>query len=250
MSNVETTPPNYETKHVSKNEGREREPGKTRAPRARQEPQTAQGGQSPRMPRAPRAGRGPRAARGQVRDKIVRAAHRVFSTHDYQRASMRRIAREAGVDPAMTSYYFPSKAALFREAMSLPEDPAQQVREILEPGVDGLASRLIAAALENWEQASTAGTLATLLRMVMHDADTQRTFDQYFREQILSQVEASLGEDSALLAELVAGSLVGVLMMRYVARIEPLASIPADELHDRLTPIVQLLFTWGFAAKN
>jgi AcrR family transcriptional regulator len=56
-----------------------------------------------------------RASRKQAkREGILKAAGRVFSAQPYPAASMRMIAKEAGLDYHLILYYFPSKADLFR----------------------------------------------------------------------------------------------------------------------------------------
>ena len=63
-----------------------------------------------------------RASEGKVsktvkRDKILKAARKIFSEHPYPAASMRMIAREAHIDHPLIIYYFPTKAALFEELL-------------------------------------------------------------------------------------------------------------------------------------
>lgn len=68
--------------------------------------------------RAPR--RGPRGEAGAARASILAAARALFLAGDFQSVSLRAVAREAGVDTSLVSYYFGSKQALYNEAMSLP----------------------------------------------------------------------------------------------------------------------------------
>jgi AcrR family transcriptional regulator len=48
-----------------------------------------------------------------TREKILKAAKKVFSQHPYSAASIRMIGNAAGIDHPLISYYFPTKAALF-----------------------------------------------------------------------------------------------------------------------------------------
>ena len=60
-----------------------------------------------------------------TRGEIVEAAKRVFADKGYDGTSLRGVAREAGVDPALVHHYFDGKASLFVAAMALPFDPRQ-----------------------------------------------------------------------------------------------------------------------------
>ena len=66
---------------------------------------------------------GRRPGNADTRGAIVEAAKRVFAAKGYDGASLRAIAREAGVDPALVHHYFDGKASLFVAAMALPFDP-------------------------------------------------------------------------------------------------------------------------------
>jgi AcrR family transcriptional regulator len=50
---------------------------------------------------------------GPERNRLLEAALKVFASHDYARASLRRIAAEAKVTAAMVNYYFGGKQQLF-----------------------------------------------------------------------------------------------------------------------------------------
>lgn len=52
-------------------------------------------------------------AKEDKRTIILKAARKVFSEHPYHTASMRMIAKEAGIDHPLIIYYFPGKGALF-----------------------------------------------------------------------------------------------------------------------------------------
>ena len=66
---------------------------------------------------------GRRPGNADTRGEIVEAAKRVFAAKGYDGASLRAVAREAGVDPALVHHYFDGKASLFVAAMALPFDP-------------------------------------------------------------------------------------------------------------------------------
>jgi AcrR family transcriptional regulator len=69
------------------------------------------------------AAAGRRPGNADTRGEIVEAAKRVFAAKGYDGASLRAVAREAQVDPALVHHYFDGKASLFIAAMALPFDP-------------------------------------------------------------------------------------------------------------------------------
>jgi AcrR family transcriptional regulator len=69
-------------------------------------------------PPARRMGRRPGAT--DTREEIAVAARSLFAELGYERASFRRIATAAGVDPALVVHFYGSKENLFREVMALP----------------------------------------------------------------------------------------------------------------------------------
>src|SRR6478735_1566627 len=69
-------------------------------------------------------GRGRRPGGTDTRAVIVDAARRSFAAKGYDKASMRGIAREAGVDPALVHHYFEGKAGLFAATLDVPVDLA------------------------------------------------------------------------------------------------------------------------------
>lgn len=193
-------------------------------------------------PMAVKNRRGPAGKRGETRQCILKAAHEAFVEMDYQRATFREIARRAGIDPALISYYFNSKAQLFRESLSLPEDPKKLLVGALAGGApEETGYRLAAVILNTWEQAATAGTLSTLFTLLLQDSSTQQTFARYIENDILATVKKELQIDLVLPIELIMSAVLGMLLSRYVVKLEPLASMSREDLIDTLGTIIQRL---------
>jgi AcrR family transcriptional regulator len=78
-------------------------------------------------------------AESDVRIAILDAAELAFAEFGYGGASMRAIAREAGVNQAMIAYYFGSKEGLMiavvgRRASAINDERARRLDELLERG--------------------------------------------------------------------------------------------------------------------
>ena len=65
-----------------------------------------------------------------TRAAILDAARRRFASAGYDATSLRAIAADAGVDPAVLLHFFGSKQALFRAVVGWPFDPARLPPEL------------------------------------------------------------------------------------------------------------------------
>ena len=90
---------------------------------------------------------------------------------------MRAIAREAGVDPALVSYYFGSKSGLFVESLRLPVNPADAIAAVLAEGTDDLGRRLVTRFLQVWDNPRRGEPVISVLRSVSsHRPELMREF--------------------------------------------------------------------------
>lgn len=185
--------------------------------------------------------RGPRAKRGEVRDRIREAAREQFISHGYDATTIREVARRAGCDAAMVSYYFGAKQRLFRECFNLPLDPVEFVLEQLKDGTQGAGERVVRHALELYEQQITADTLRILMTALVTDVTTSQRFRTYIRHEILEVLRIKLDAPKQLAEEigLAVSTMYGFATMRYIVRLEPLASMPTERVVRELAPIVQ-----------
>lgn len=185
--------------------------------------------------------RGPAGARGEIRDRIKTAAREEFIERGYDGATVRAIARRAGCDSALVSYYFGSKQKLFRACMDLPLDPAAEAIRLLSGGPEGAARRFVEYGVAIYEESLTADTLFALMRALMTDAATSRRFRTYIRTDILDLVGDYLGADESFGEEiaLTLGMMYGIISMRYIVKLEPIASMPRERFVDLLVPLLQ-----------
>ena len=188
-----------------------------------------------------RPGRPPRDA-SSTRDQVLAAARRAFTDKGYTGASVRQVATDAGVDPGMIRHWFGDKAGLFRAAME--PTPDELLAGVFDAGPDGLGERLLRRLLVVWDAAGAHSPMIILVRSaVSHDESTVllRTF---VTEQILGRLSGVLGgPDGALRASLVGSQMIGLVMARYVVRVEPLASAPVDAVVAAVAPTIQRYLT-------
>ncbi|WP_019144537.1 TetR/AcrR family transcriptional regulator [Aeromicrobium massiliense] len=189
-----------------------------------------------------RPGRGrPKASDGaDRRAALVDAARRLFAERGFAGTSLRAVAREVGVDPALVSHYFGDKQGLLVATMALPVDPAARIREVLAGGPAGLGERLVRTFTETWDPHEDV--IAALLRTAM-TGDTERAPAlQLARDVLVVGVREQLdGADADGRAALVAAQVVGLAVTRYVARLPHVRDLAPAELARVYGPAVQTL---------
>jgi AcrR family transcriptional regulator len=189
----------------------------------------------------PRTGRRPGA--GGTREKILAAARLHFGEAGYDGATIRGIAGEAGVDPALVLHYFGSKEGVFLAAVEFPIDPAVVIPRLLAPGLDGLGTRLAGFFLETWDSPLGSPLLA-LIRSVVGSERAAEVLRDFVSREVLGRLAEALELDQPQLrASLAASQLVGLAMLRYVVKLEPLASARPEEVAAWLGPSIQRYLT-------
>lgn len=189
---------------------------------------------------APRRSRGRPAADGSFdsRQAILDAARTQFAAKGFAGASLRAIARDAGCDASLISHYFGDKSRLLVATMQLPVNPVEKIQSVVEGGPDGLAERLLRTFLEAWDPHRDA--FSTLVRTTLGSDDAQAPMLQLARNVLISSlIDVLEGDDRELRATLVASQLIGMATMRYVVRMEPLASAPGDDVVRLYAPAMQ-----------
>lgn len=246
FGNDELTTGDYEKETLANSRARDLKSGTKKAKAPSSVQKTAK--------RSPGHGRGPRGARGRMRDQIKQVAERQFIARGYDGTTMRSIAKKTGCDPAMVSYYFGSKQRLFRECFDLPLDPLEQVLQLWEPGIEGVAERLLDFAFTLYEERLTKDRMKALMRALITDAETTQRFRSYIRDNLQKGVvqlldslapylppaqKRQLEVRFPMLIEILMSMIYGVATMRYIVQLEPVASMERSELQNRLAPILQ-----------
>ena len=180
-----------------------------------------------------------------TRDAILDAARAAFAQRGFDGTTIRAIATEAGVDPALVHHYFGTKDQLFLAAMQAPIDPRELLPKVLAGDREGLGERLVRMFVAVWDSpAGTAGV--ALLRSAVSNEWTARLLREFLTTQVLRRVLDHLDVDPAevpLRGSLVASQLIGLALMRHVVRLEPVASAAPETLVAMVGPTVQRYLT-------
>jgi AcrR family transcriptional regulator len=186
-----------------------------------------------------RTGRRPGSA--DTRGRILDAARHAFGERGFEGTSVRQVAGDAGVDPALVHHYFGSKQRLFVAAMQFPVDPAVALPRLLAGGPrDELGERFVRFVVGLWDRPDVRPLVTGVVRSAVTDpvaADMARAL--LAEGPLLALAAAIDGPDAQLRATLASSHLMGVAMARYLLAVEPLASMSAEDLAQLVGPSVQ-----------
>jgi AcrR family transcriptional regulator len=180
--------------------------------------------------------RGRRPGPSTTREALLETARQKFAEAGYGGTSIRAIAADAGVDPALAVHFFGSKENLFREAIGWPFDPSQVAQRIQE-GPGSFGERLARTFLEIWEEPRTRRPLLAVLRGAMNHEQSAILLRQFLGEQLFVVV----GEPFDV--ELAVSHLLGVALLRHVLQIEPLASASIESIVAQVAPTIDRYFS-------
>ena len=189
--------------------------------------------------------RGRRSGSDHSREAILVAARKLFAEQGFDGTSLRQVAREASVDPAMVHHFFKGKDELFASSVELPADPEEVLAgvETLEP--EARAEALVRAVVRLWEGPAQPGLVAFVRGTIGSKAKTALLRETVSRT-ILSRVMVGVqgpAEEVRLRGNLVATQVVGLMLLRYVIRLEPLASADQEEVVSLVAPTIQRYLT-------
>ncbi len=162
----------------------------------------------------------------------------LFGDRGYDKASIRAIAREAGVDPALVHHFFGTKEELFAAAMQFPVDPAVLLGGIFAGPRSSIGERLARTFLGIWADERLRPQFLGIVRSATTSEQGAALLREFVSERILARVGDGLGTPTLNLTA-AAAQMVGVVMLRYVLEIEPIASAGEEELVALLGPTLQ-----------
>ncbi len=174
------------------------------------------------------------------RARILDAARGRFAERGYDAATIREIAADAGVDPALVHHYFGTKQRLFVAAIELPAELSTVAPLLLEGPRDRLGERLVRFVVGLWEQPQNRKLIRALVRSAATDPLAAGILRRVLVEGPFLALARAIDRPDADLRAVLAGSqLIGLAMARYVVEVEPLASASPETIVNLLGPTIQ-----------
>lgn len=183
---------------------------------------------------------GPRDERGVLAARIVAAARDEFAEHGWAGTTIRAIARAADVDPALVYHYFGSKEKLLDAATNPPQKWLDNVAKVWGTPVEQLGAAVLSLMLASWQDEEVGPTLHAILQTAAHDATTREKLRRVVAGSLMGAAQLGVDEHERLIRSgLIASQTIGLALMRYVWKIEPIASMTDDEAVAAIGPSLQ-----------
>jgi AcrR family transcriptional regulator len=188
--------------------------------------------------RGSRTGR--RAGESGTREAIAVAARDLFATGGYRRTTIRAVASQAGVDPALVMHFYGSKEGLFRAATAMPFDPASMVDELLGVDRKAVGRHLATFLLRAWEEPATLAVFLARVRAAASEPEAAAVVRDQIAGELVAPLALRLGVDRPdLRAGLVSSQLIGFVVARWIVEIEALRRLTQRQTVDLLAPVLQ-----------
>ncbi|CAL9570511.1 hypothetical protein SUDANB105_04814 [Streptomyces sp. enrichment culture] len=173
-----------------------------------------------------------------TRVAILDAARERFAADGYDRATIRAIARDAGIDPSMVMRYYGNKEGLFAAAVAV---------DLQLPDLSALPRPTVGRALVThflgvWEENEV---MTALLRVGVTGQAGAERMQGILRDQVLPVTRQVCPDPEQVPARavLVASQLLGLALTRYVLRVPPAVALPREEIVAWLAPTLQRYLT-------
>lgn len=184
--------------------------------------------------------RGPRDERGIVAARILTAARASFAANGYAGTSLRSVARDAGVDPALVSYYYKSKSGLLEAALVPPPGWSEAIATAAAAPIQRRGVALVRTMIDAWDAPASEEFLRSTILTAAHEPIARQRLATNLAVHILDAVSSRLNDDERLVrASLAATQIVGLAMMRYIWKVGAIATVPSGQAIALIAPTVQ-----------
>jgi AcrR family transcriptional regulator len=171
-----------------------------------------------------------------TRAAILAAARERFGADGYERATIRAIAADAAIDPAMVMRYYGSKEKLFAAAAEFDI----RLPDFGDVPLESLGEVLVRHFLERWE---ADDSLRVLLRTAVTNEVAVERMRGIFAAQLAPTLRVQAVDQPDVRAGLVASQVLGFALCRYILGFPPIATMPDDEVVAWLGPTLTRYLT-------
>ena len=190
---------------------------------------------------------GRRAGNQPTRAMILAAARARFASQGYAGTTIRAVAADAGVDPALVAHYFGSKSELFATSISLPVAPDALVAEVARLPLEQVGEGIVRTILSITGEPASREAWVGMIRSAAADGHGAAVLREFLADVVLGPLAARLVDegvpDAPFRMTLVASQIVGMAFARHVVGVEPLASTGDDEVVAAIAPTLQRYLT-------
>ncbi|WP_157248487.1 TetR/AcrR family transcriptional regulator [Nonomuraea typhae] len=164
---------------------------------------------------------------------ILAAARERFAADGYEKATIRSIAGDAGIDPAMVMRYFGNKEKLFAAAAQID----LKFPDFAAGPRDQIGVALVSHFLDLWEH--NEGLQVLLRTGVTNEAAAER-MRSVFATQLAPAIATLSGpQEAPARAGLAAAQILGLALARYILKFPPIVAMSREDVIDWVAPTVQ-----------
>ncbi|GII64559.1 TetR family transcriptional regulator [Sphaerisporangium krabiense] len=176
-----------------------------------------------------------RDQRRHTHERILAHARALFATKGFERTTIRAVAAQAGVDPALVMQHFGSKQRLFDAATAAESEPTPEADTLLESLLNTLEFKLHDQGRER---------MAMLRSMLTHPEATERV--RVGLDHQSERIAAALpGGDAGLRGDLAASLMLGVRIGRDLLGLAHLSDASPDQVLRLMRPVFEALVDAG-----
>jgi AcrR family transcriptional regulator len=175
-----------------------------------------------------------------TRDAILVTARRRFASRGYDATSLRSIAAEAAVDPALVVHYFGTKEELFAAATGLPGGLPAVFGSLAALPRRDFVQALVRSYLQLVDSDQSRNAILALVRSAVSSEKAATMLREFLTAELLPVIARLAGHEQARLrASLVVAHLIGIAVLRHVLRVEPVARATPDEIVALAAPAIE-----------
>src|SRR5215470_3336565 len=192
---------------------------------------------------------GPRDERGVLSARILAAARTEFAEQGWAGTTIRAVARAADVDPALVYHYFGSKDGLLDAATNPPQRWLENIAKTWTTPVPELGAALLRLMLGAWADDEIGPVLRAVLQTAAHEPTTREKLRRVVEASLMGVSQLGVDErDRKVRSGLISSQIMGLAMMRYVWKVEPVATMTDDEIVAAVAPNLQRYIVGDLAA--
>lgn len=192
--------------------------------------------------------RGRRPGTSGTREAILEAARARFAREGYKGATIRGIAADAGVNPALVMQFFSSKDELFAAVMSITPATLDRIAGAFGGPDEGLGERVVRTFLDVWDSAPLeAEPLLAMLRSAVSSEQAAAQLRDFLETRVRRGAESADRDDAetGLRVAAVAAMLIGVVVARRIVNVPILVEADKEQIVEVVAPGLQAILTSG-----
>lgn len=167
---------------------------------------------------------------------ILHAAKEQFAEAGFERTTIRSVASQAGIDPALVMQYFTSKEGLFAASARWTVDH----KKLGGASLEDLPQTALDDAFDGFEDPERREAALALMRNCL----THPGASQVMREDVMCESQAQVastigGPDAELRAGVLGACMIGLMLARYMLEIPEVASASREDLERVLRPVLK-----------